>query len=344
MTCPSWAAGASRSVQRLPSPLVDALALVSSQLSYLLLGSVFLASLAPPVAAVGLVLLVLQSGCDGNTAIQATARQAAFGCEVILVIGTIAVGLAAASVVAIPEAVLLGSVLAGVAALRTVLTPLGAGRSPSLGALSSLATSAAGLSGDDDVKGAASWLGAAVGAADSNQKLLPTNVRDAARKKGAPVATDPQFPLMISFTLGSSSVPDRLAQLYSHHYQAAAEETYALDPSTDLRPWLAGQIRADLGFLRAAFPAAVIRAPQTAKNIGEARDELANWQSAVAAVPSGPWSRETVRRVLRSRSLQTNLPIVEPQEDREPERESSGSGKGLLAAAGVALAALLAFK
>lgn len=344
MTCPAFAQGAARSIRQLPRPAVDAFVFFSDVLGAALVGSIFGATLGLPVLAVGLVVRALSANCDLVEGLQATARQAAFGCEVIIAMSTIATTLMALSIIGIPEAALMTGVIGAVGALRVVLGPLGAGRSPSLGALSALATSAAGVSGNADAQSAAGWLEQAVDVAAENPSRLPAAVRSRAndnddRSENMATTVDPIFTWRTGQRPPGAETNMGLAREYSHAYQEAAEATYALDPTADLRPWLLIQTDADLAFMRSQLGLLTVTRTDWANAVRDAIGQLRNWATAGEAAPQGPWSRATMRRVLRSSSLQNNLPVEAPPTTEEGEERTEGGGGGGGAAAALGIAA-----
>lgn len=146
-----------------------------------------------------------------------------------------------------------------------------------------------------------------------------------------------------------------LGLAYGHAYQRAAAATYAQDPNADLRPWVLQQAQIDLAYVdpriraaramlinaAASFPVRVPRLRQTVAALTEAQRRLNNFATAAASDPLGPWSRDTVLRVLRSAELQTNLPVVGG--DGGQGGEDSGGG-GAFAVGAVVLGLLAAMR
>lgn len=128
---------------------------------------------------------------------------------------------------------------------------------------------------------------------------------------------------------GNYGAPKALARVYSHAYQAAADETYQEHPSADLRPWLIFQSEIDMRFLRAVLPATQVTRPDYAIQIRDAIGALATWHDAAVGEAPGAWSRSTVRQVLRSFERQQNLPVVVVDETPPPPGKSSAAAWGL---------------
>ncbi len=132
-----------------------------------------------------------------------------------------------------------------------------------------------------------------------------------------------------------------LFNVYSHSYQAAAEEAYALDSSVDLRPWLLAQVPVDLRILRAVLPTYLVSRPDRAQQVLKASEGLSAWLQAARESPPGAWSRASVRRVLRTSELQSDIPPVVDDGDSD-DNNNNDSNSGGLVVAGL-LAAATAF-
>ncbi len=125
---------------------------------------------------------------------------------------------------------------------------------------------------------------------------------------------------------------------YSHAYQDAAEQAYAVDINVNLRPWLIAQTTIDIDFLRRLMVERQLAGrPDHAAYCLIAIRGLSNWLEAATTERPGAWSRATIRRVLRSSSLQTNLAVVV---DDGSNNDESDSGGGIGAVVGIAIAAV----
>lgn len=288
MSCPDFFAGFSSHV-RANAAVYRSVSVVLAFISNALIGSVFLATLAPSTLAAQALITLALSGCDGERTVRELASQAVLGCDVVLLVcGAVSVPLVVSVVLT------LGLTLPGVAAvapfallfgaLRVVLVPISGGRAPTTGALVAL-TGALGAFAGADVSGL--------------QRALQYGIGEADRKSGSPLRSKAGGSMTIvdsekNYLRLVVREPERQALVAS---SAAIKQASAAAVAGDFRPLVIEAAKARARALAALKGKFVV---SSRMDLFAQADVALRHLDAIVKTPVRRWSADDALRVINT--------------------------------------------